>query len=292
MAGYIIYSLDWSKFQQMVDKPTKAQVAALADLLRDGLEENDGEFDESDPVGDWPADAKALAPIVTQRLALPDWYGDLSRGGKALWEGVVFRASMNNDAIDLGFRVDSDGVYWDVIELAWKRLGVVPNTITDVALSAFGVRPYRYQPRPGPGKSRADYEQDKDAQRASLDAMSKLLGQFVEDAKSGKKDPNTLLEALEQSDDVSRGDKAMLKGLLSDDDSDDDEEDEAQEWTPMHSMHTPQEVEKMRAELQSVEPALKAAKNKDARRDYTEELMPAIESVASEGRMLFIQVDT
>ncbi len=193
MAGYVIYSLDWKKFQRLVERPTRGQLAALAELLEGGLEEYDGEFEEGDPVGSWPRDRKSLARVAAERLALPDWYGDLSAAGKALWEGAVFTACQDCDGIDVGFRVDSDGVYWDVIEAAWKHLGVVPGTITDVALSAFGTRPYRYHPPPAPGKGRAEYDREEAGRRASLEALSQALKQFLKDAEGGKKHPDQLL---------------------------------------------------------------------------------------------------
>jgi hypothetical protein len=60
----------------------------------------------------------------------------------------------------------------------------------------------------------------------------------------------------------------------------------------MHSMHPPDEVQRMLAELRSVAPALEAARDADVRQQFTEELLPAVERVATDGRLLFIQVDT
>ena len=68
--------------------------------------------------------------------------------------------------------------------------------------------------------------------------------------------------------------------------------DDFEEWSPMHSMHTPDEVQQMRAELRAAAPAMKATRNKEARRQYEQDLMPAIENIIADGRMLFIQVDT
>lgn len=288
MAGYIIYSLDWNKFRQLVDRPTPAQLAALAKLLREELDEYD-EYD-ADTL-DWPTDKKSLVTLAANRLALPDWYGDLPRAGKNVWEGVILVACQDCKGIDVGFRVDNDGVYWDVIELAWKHLGVVPNRISEVALSAFGTRPYRYHQPPGPGASRADFDREQEERKASLDALGDVLGQFLESAKRGQAAPDDLLEALDQHEGVSQEHRELIKSFINEEDDDEDDEDGG-DWSPVHSMHTPDEVEKMRAELKSVESAILKAKSKDVRDQFKDDLMPAIEKIAADGRMLFIRVDT
>jgi hypothetical protein len=216
MAGYLIYSLDWPKFSALVERPTPAQLATLARRLGDEREELDGEFEEGDPILSWPQAAKALAPIVAERLARPDWYGDLSPAGKQLWETAFYVTCMRSKKLGVGFRVDSDGVYWDVINLITGRLGDRPETPGKSAMSRFGTVPFRYHP---PGRR-----------------------------PSG--------------------------------------------WTPMHSMHPPDEVRRMLAELRSVAPAVAAAEDPDVREQFTEELLPAVERVAADGRLLFIQVDT
>jgi hypothetical protein len=218
MAGYIIYSLDWPKFTALVERPTPAQLAVLARGLADEREELDGEFDEGDPVADWPEDPKSLARVVAERLALADWYGDLSEVGRRLWETAFYVTCMRSERLDVGFRVDSDGVYWDVINLIVERLGDRPETPGKSAMSRFGTVPFRC---PAPPRQR-----------------------------------------------YSSG------------------------WTPMHSMHPPDEVRRMLAELRSVAPAVEAAKDPDVRQQFTEELRPAVERVAADGRLLFIQVDT
>jgi hypothetical protein len=217
MAGYIIYSLDWPKFTAMVERPTPVQLTLLAKSLAEELEGMEGEFDEDDSIIDWPIGAKALAPVVAERLALADWYGDLSEMGRQLWETNFYVSCMRAKKLDLGFRVDSDGVYWDVINLIVERLGDRPETPGKSAMSRFGTVPFRFH--------------------------------------------------------------TPTKRRLSN-------------WTPMHSMHPPEEVQQMLAELRSVAPVVEKAKDPDVREQFTEELLPAIEKVAADGRMLFIQVDT
>lgn len=289
-AGYIIYSLDWDKFQRLIEQPNQSQLAALAKLLRDGLDEQDGEWEDGDPILEWPADVDSLAHIAAKRLALPDWYGDLSTPGKTLWEGVVVNACTSGGDIDVGFRVDNDGIGWDVIEMAWKRLGVVPNTISDVDLSCFGTRPFRYHPRAKGTKTRDQFDKEERDRRASLGALGKMLGQFLGGVKQGQTDPGALMSELKKTEAVSQEHKDMLKDLLSDEEP--ETSDDADDWSPMHSMHTPEEVHKILAELKSVEPAFKATKKKAARTQYHNDLMPALEKIANEGRVLFIQVDT
>jgi hypothetical protein len=286
MAGYIIYSLDRGKFERFVKHPTPGQLAAFARLLSDGLEELDGEFDEGDPVAGWPTDATALAPIAAKRLATSDWYKDLSATGKTLWEGAVFNACMNCDEIDVGFRAENDGLGWDVLEFAWKRLGVVPGQISDVALSAFGTRPYRYHARAEPAQTRDRLDKEEAERRSSLSALSGMLGQFLKSAKQGQADPSKLLDQLNQNQAVTEQHKQALKGVLGDAD-----EGDSEDWQPMHSMHTLDEVRTMLVELRSLKSALKKAKT-NVRRQFDEDLLPAINTVASEGRILFVQVDT
>jgi hypothetical protein len=189
----------------------------LARQLAEEREGLDGEFDEDDPILGWPTAAKSLAPIVADRLARTDWYGDLSPAGKNLWEMTIFGVCLHSPKLDVGFRVDSDGVYWDVINLVSERLGERPETPGKAAMSRFGTVPFRYHP-----------------------------------------------SARQRSSD----------------------------WTPMHSMHPPDEVQRMLAELRAVTPALEGARDADVRQQFTEELLPAVERVAASGRLLFIQVDT
>src|SRR4051812_10683715 len=96
LAGYIIYSLDWPRFSDLVERPTAAQLSVLARQLAGDREGSEGEFDEGDPILGWPTTAKALAPIVADRLARADWYGDLSRVGKDLWESMIFTSCLHS----------------------------------------------------------------------------------------------------------------------------------------------------------------------------------------------------
>jgi len=288
MAGYMIYSLDWGKFQQFVNSPTPGQLAVFAGRLCDGLEEY--EFEEGDPVRAWPTKAKALVPIAAKRLAMADWYGDLSSTGKALWEGTIFGACMDGEGIDLGFRADNDGTYWDVMELAWKQLGVVPGQISDVALSAFGYCPYRYHSETKSAKTRKEYDKEEAERRSALTEAKGFVDELLEDTKKSKAapDPNTMMEELKEG----KPDSIMkaLMGFLGDV-QEGGGGTHLEDWQPMHSMHTPDEVRRMLAELRSVESAMLKAKKREVRRQYEEDLLPAVNSVADDGRMLFIQVD-
>lgn len=224
MAGYIIYSLDRDKFQSFVNNPTDKQLLAFAEIISDSLDGNDDEFEEGDPVQDWPSEPEELCGLVKKRLARQDWYADLSDAGKSIWDAAIFGFCCHTDPNSVGFRVDHDGVYWDVVELAWKHLEVAPDQISpNVALSAFGRRPYRYNPPATEGQAQDD--EDFDA------------------------------------------------------------------WDPMHSMHTPDEVRKIAEELKTAAPTIERSRNQQAIHDY-DSLLPIMEKLAAEGRMLFVQTDT
>lgn len=218
MAGYIIYSLDWDKFRALVEHPTAAQLTILAEGLAAERDNLDGQFDEGDPILGWPTDAEDLAPMIADRLARADWYGDLSEQGRQLWESAFYVTCMRQDDLGIDFRVDSDGVYWDVINLIVKRLGDQPERPGKSAMSRFGTVPFRC-----PATARQRY---------------------------------------------------------------------SSYWTPMHSMHPPDEVQRMLAELRSVAQGVEAVPDEEIRQQFTEELLPAVERVAADGRLLFIQVDT
>lgn len=223
MAGYIIYSLDCDKFKSFVNDPSDEQLLSFSKLLSDGLDQSNDELDDDDAASDWPSDPEELRGVVKRRLARPDWYGDLSEPAQEAWSNAI--CSFCSDTAEVGFRVDHDGVYWDVIEIACKHLNASPNEISPgVAISEFGKRPYGYHPA----------------------------------AKE----------------------------------NDDDEDDSwDMNWHDYHSMHTPEEVRLTIKELEMAAPAIEKSRNKQAINDY-DSLMPVLEQLAEERRMLFVQTDT
>ncbi len=218
MAGYIIYSLDWQKFLTMLDHPTSSQLAIFAEGLSVERENLDGEFDDDDPILNWPTDIGSLSSVIADRLALSDWYSDLSEQGRQLWESTIYVTCMQREDLNIGFRVDCDGVYWDVINQIVRQLGDRPEKPGKSAMSRFGTVPLRCSAPP-------------------------------------------------------RQEKRSY-------------------WTSMHSMHSPEEVKSMLSELRTVAPVIEAAKNEGVREQFRDALLPAIEQVANDERLLFIQVDT
>ena len=148
MAGYIIYSLDWNRFEQFVKQPTDQQLLAFADLFSQAVEADFDELDEEDPVKNWPVEPEELAPHLKAVLSQDNWYGGFSDAGKQVFERTLQNFCMEGEH-EMGFDVESDGVYWDVIELICAHHGVRAETITDKAISHFGNRPFRYVPERG-----------------------------------------------------------------------------------------------------------------------------------------------
>ena len=145
MAGYCLYSLDWNKFSQFVAEPTDEQLLEFADFFSQEVDQNDGEFDDDDPVADWPADPAELKPYMAELLRKEDWYGELSDVGKCVLEAAI-QEYCTDDSNPLGFRVDSDGVYWPVIDFVRAHFNVPADTVTEAAISRFGLVPFRFVP--------------------------------------------------------------------------------------------------------------------------------------------------
>ena len=286
MACYILYSIDANKFQRLVDQPTPHEIKTLRRMLAERLEDLDGECEDDDPILQWNSSPAALEANVRQRLTSDDWYRDLSTAGKELWEGLIFDICTDNNVQDLGFRVENDGIYWDVINVAFAKLKIPPETINDKALSTFGQRPFRYCP---PSRNQEPPPVlDPETQKASLEELHQLLEQ-------SKQDPTALLAKLAEQEGILPEHKQSLIDLLNvfDEDQDDDEgDDEEWPWRPMHSMHPTAEVQQMLQELRSIESALVQSRIKGVRSQYEEDLLPALERIVESGRMLFVQVDT
>lgn len=143
MAGYELYSLNWRKFSALVERPTRTQLAGLADALEAERAEWGDALKKGDPVRRWPAGAKGLVPIIADRLPREDWYGDLSPRGQAIWAHAVWMAC-GSQKMGLDVRAHG-GVYWDVVGFVWKRLGLRPNRPGAAAMSRFGAVPFRYR---------------------------------------------------------------------------------------------------------------------------------------------------
>ncbi len=58
----------------------------------------------------------------------------------------------------------------------------------------------------------------------------------------------------------------------------------------LHSMHTPDEVKKLLEEVKAAEPTVMACDDEDVIEDF-EELLPALQQVANDGRLLLIEID-
>jgi hypothetical protein len=157
VAGYHVHSLDAKKFHQFVEKPTKSQLAAFADALADSLEAYDYRLEDDDPMKDWPVAPKDLVEIARQRLSLPDWYSDLSDGGKFVIENSVVRF-VHTQEKDLGRHYElNDSIYWDLIDAALSHYGIRSGAHTEQVVSQFGRRPFGYHPQIGFRPGMDDY---------------------------------------------------------------------------------------------------------------------------------------
>lgn len=140
LAGYILYSLDGKRVESFLRSPTQAEIEHFAEQVSQCLDQYDTSFEKGEPMKDWPSDPAELASILRQYLAKPDWYCDWSDEGKQLWQDSFEALCCDR----FGHECESDGIYWNVIEEAVRHHGVKPDTITDLEVTHFGTRPFRY----------------------------------------------------------------------------------------------------------------------------------------------------
>jgi hypothetical protein len=143
MAGYFLYTLDTDVFSQLTSAPTRQQGDAIAAFVG---EEIDGYRDDCDDpqAFRWPADRAALATLIIERLALPDWYSDLSYDDASIWDSVIFSLQDEpGQSIGIDFQCsDYESIYWDCAEIAAK------HGATMMAEPQFGSRAFRYFGKP------------------------------------------------------------------------------------------------------------------------------------------------
>jgi hypothetical protein len=166
MAGYFLYTLDKDVFSQLTTAPTREQGLVLADYLREYLASSDDE-----PSAMWPGDREALAGLIVRRLALPDWYSDLSYEDAHVWDSVLLSLDGEpGEALGIGFQCsDYESIYWDCAEAAADR------GATMVAEPAFGNSGFRYF-----GKPTSDYSNYPMYTLYTPDRARHLLAQLEE----------------------------------------------------------------------------------------------------------------
>ena len=123
MAGYFIYSLDATAYQQLTTSPTSEQCLVLANPIVDGLDEMLVEYEEEADPEKWPLELHALAESIRKRLASPDWYADLNYGDAAIWYQILRQLDDEpGQMLGMDFRCENDGfLYWDAASIAAKH---------------------------------------------------------------------------------------------------------------------------------------------------------------------------
>lgn len=90
-------------------------------------------------------------------------------------------------------------------------------------------------------------------------------------------------------------DFAFLRDAIEDEESDLDgqgNDDDLGTWFPYHSVHSPDEVQTMIEELESVEQVIEATRDPQTIGDYANELLPALDRIVAERRGLMVVNDT
>ncbi|WP_425395930.1 hypothetical protein [Aeoliella sp.] len=144
MAGYFLYTIDNDAFTRLTTSPTKEDGDALADFILEELEDYLDDFDDESDAKMWPADRDGLSALIVKRLALPDWYSDLTYDNANMWDNVLFALQDEpGEQIGLDFQCyDYESIYWDCAEIATEQGASM------MAEPTFGSSGFRYFGKP------------------------------------------------------------------------------------------------------------------------------------------------
>lgn len=144
MAGYFIYNIDADAFTKLTTSPTKEHGLILADFLLEELEDYLEDFDNEGDAELWPREREPLADFIVKRLAMPDWYSDLSMDNANMWDNVLHALQDEpGDELGLDFQCsDYESIYWDCAKIA------AAQGASMMAEPVFGGSGFRYSGKP------------------------------------------------------------------------------------------------------------------------------------------------
>ena len=144
MAGYFLSTVDCDVFTRLTTSPTKADGDALADYIVDDLDDFLDEFEDESDAEMWPEDRDELSALIVERLAMSDWYSDLSYDNANMWDNVIFSLQDEpGEQIGVDFRCsDYESIYWDCANIATEQ------GATMMADPIFGSAGFRYFGKP------------------------------------------------------------------------------------------------------------------------------------------------
>lgn len=213
MAGYFLHSISSERFDSFVKKPSEEELLALAGIVSEELDQIDDEVEDDDPIADWPVEPEELRGVLGKHLSQEDWYS-LSDVGCRMMESALQEFFESEELFD--FKPESNGIYWDVIELIRRHHGLKPDAVPKHPLLRFGLLPFRCH----------------------------KVGNFMEG------------------------------------------------FCACHSLHLPEEVHQLLADVKAAEETVMNSKDENAKREFEEELVPILERISSRNRVLIVSVDT
>lgn len=144
MAGYFLSTLDRAKFEQLTTHPTDDQAGLLAEAFLEELEDFLDDVDDEADRQLWPTDEDGLKAFIKRRLAMPDWYADLSLDNALVWDrlhDLFFDEPGEEIGLDPQFS-EYESIYWDCAEIAAEQGASM------MAEPKFGGSGFRYNGKP------------------------------------------------------------------------------------------------------------------------------------------------
>lgn len=293
---YVIESFNAQRFLELINTPTPKQLDILVNMFREAIEiERESYCSSGDPAYEWGTAEHPLERVLTERLTSPDWYAGLTNGGGAIWD-MFMSLIIQSDELKLKNRLDCEGLSWEFLDEINRQL-LAKTGKENASFLAFGHRPYRY----------LGAVPNLEEQQPHGDDLTGGLMKVMAFLEKCKRDPLRFQELLDADETLAPAQKKVVQKMFNDcleededdeasqsdddlfGDDDDEDDDEHHEYEPAHSIHLPEEISQMLADLKSIEESI--TQDEELSEQY-EELVEILERLLSKGRAMYVISDT
>jgi hypothetical protein len=273
----------------------------LVDMFREAIEvERESYCSLGDPAFQWGTSDQPLDKVLSCRLNIPDWYAGLTNGGATIWDRFIMHLCQC-DELGMENDLECEGLSWELLAKINRLLREKAGQENSSFLG-FGRRPYRYR---GIVSGLEEQHPHGDDLTGGLIMIQSFLAKC-------QSNPLRFQELLDADDTLAPAQKKIVQTMFNDlleegredeleeerendliedlkENRDSDRHDEDDEgsfgYEPAHSVHLPDEITQMLADLKSIEKSI--TPEEGFSEQYTE-LVEILERLVNNGRAMYV----